>query len=91
MTATDAGTGNFAPLTTGLIGYWRLEEGSGSTIHDLTSNHNDGTLGGLNAPFEPTWTASGAPSLGGGLGFNGVRSTSDLAGRDRVVEGRWES
>ena len=26
-----------------------------------------------------------------GLGFNGVRSTSDLAGRDRVVEGRWES
>lgn len=28
----------------GLVGYWNMNEGSGSTITDLTSNNNDGTL-----------------------------------------------
>ena len=28
----------------GLIGYWRMEEGSGSTVADSSSNSNAGTL-----------------------------------------------
>jgi|GEM_PF-6530559 len=40
----------------GLVGYWRLNEGSGYTAFDQTSNHNDGSLyGGV------TWIASTAP------------------------------
>jgi hypothetical protein len=30
----------------GLIGYWKLNEGSGTTIHDSTANSNHGTLYG---------------------------------------------
>ncbi len=40
----------------GLVGYWRFNEGSGDTAFDQTSNHNDGTLhGGV------TWVISTAP------------------------------
>ncbi len=28
----------------GLVGYWQFNEGSGTTTHDATSNHDDGTL-----------------------------------------------
>jgi PKD repeat protein len=38
----------------GLVGYWRLDEGSGTTAHDATSLQNDGTIVGA------TWTSSGA-------------------------------
>ncbi|MEJ6505647.1 MAG: T9SS type A sorting domain-containing protein, partial [Crocinitomicaceae bacterium] len=30
----------------GLVGYWNFEEGSGTTVFDLTSNANNGTLNG---------------------------------------------
>src|SRR5262249_34226818 len=40
-------------------------EGSGTTAHDSTSSHNDGTLGGIGVNFEtsriPTWVSSAAP------------------------------
>jgi len=39
----------------GLIGYWRLDEGSGTTANDATSNDNHGTL--INSP---SWVWSGA-------------------------------
>ena len=35
-------TGNEA----GLVGYWNFNEGTGSTVTDLTSNGNDGTING---------------------------------------------
>jgi hypothetical protein len=34
------------PTTAGLIGYWRLNEGTGSTAFDSHSNGNDGTITG---------------------------------------------
>jgi len=40
---------------TGLVGYWRLDEGSGTTTNDATSNSNNGTL--VNSP---SWVWSGA-------------------------------
>ena len=34
---------------TGLVGYWKLDEGTGSTIQDSSGNNNIGTL--INGPF----------------------------------------
>jgi hypothetical protein len=31
---------------TGLIGYWKFDEGTGTTTSDATSNHDDGTISG---------------------------------------------
>ena len=39
------------PLARGLVGYWLINEGSGSIINDLSGNGNTGTLLG------PTWKA----------------------------------
>jgi hypothetical protein len=52
---------------TGLQGYWRFDEGTGSTTHDATSNGNDGTLIG----FDTTtcWVASTA-ALGVGTSYS---------------------
>jgi hypothetical protein len=55
----------------GLVAYYRLEAGSGQTAADLTSNHNDGTLGGLGIPSRVT---TGLPSVtgdAGALSFDG--------------------
>ncbi|GEM_PF-3901780 len=40
----------------GLVGYWRLDEGSGTTVEDLSGNGNTGTL--VNGPM---WVPSDAP------------------------------
>ncbi len=41
---------------TGLAGYWKFEEGVGTTAYDLTSNNNDGVLTDLAATGVPLWT-----------------------------------
>lgn len=51
----------------GLLGYWRLDEGVGDVVADLTGR-NHGRLGsaiGVDAA-DPTWGSSGAPSCGAG-------------------------
>jgi len=40
------------PDSSGLQGYWKLNEGSGSTVDDLTSSNNNGTISG--ATWEQT-------------------------------------
>jgi hypothetical protein len=40
----------------GLVGYWRLDDGAGSTVNDATPNHNSGSL--LN---NPTWIVTVTP------------------------------
>ena len=45
-------------------GYWKLDEGSGSTAADSSGNGHPGTL-----VSSPTWTTG---ELGGGLAFNGT-------------------
>lgn len=42
---------------TNLVGYWNLDDGSGTTVDDLTSNDNDGTFV---SGHEPSWVTSGA-------------------------------
>jgi hypothetical protein len=45
----------------GLIGYWPLDEGSGTTGHDLTAAGNHATLGDGNPNNVPTWVIDGPP------------------------------
>jgi hypothetical protein len=46
-----------------LVGYWKLNDGSGQTVYDATTNHNDGTLGASSGSGsdDPTWVTSTAP------------------------------
>jgi Concanavalin A-like lectin/glucanases superfamily len=46
-----------------LVGYWKLNEGSGQTVYDATANDNDGTLGSSSGSGsdDPTWVTSTAP------------------------------
>ncbi len=51
------------PLTgteTGLIGYWRFDEGSGDYITDTSGHVPNAILGGGNSAQSPTWVPSGA-------------------------------
>jgi hypothetical protein len=51
----DAGPPDTAPavdLTTGLVGRWKLDEGTGTTTADSSGNGNNGTIAG-----NPTWPA----------------------------------
>jgi len=55
------GTGELA----GLVGWWKLDETSGSSAKDSSDNDNNGTLVG-----SPQWQASGG-KIGGALLFDG--------------------
>ena len=43
----------------GLVGYWRFEEGSGTTVEDLSGNGNDGTFAPISGDTTalPTWSS----------------------------------
>ncbi|MDH7598639.1 MAG: LamG domain-containing protein [Sedimentisphaerales bacterium] len=47
-----------------LVGWWRLDEGSGNIAYDSSGNGNDGTINGT-----PVWVEG---KLGGALQFNGI-------------------
>lgn len=53
--------------TAGLVCYWKLDDGSGSTALDSSGSGNNGKL--LN---NPTWTAA---KINGGLLFNGINNS----------------
>ncbi len=55
-----------SPLGT-QIGYWKFDEGYGTTAHDSTVNEDNGTLSGST---KPSWTDSG--KFGRALSFNGT-------------------
>jgi parallel beta-helix repeat protein len=48
---------------TGLIGYWKFDEGTGTTAYDSSGNNNDGTIYGA------TWTSG---KIGNALQFDGI-------------------
>lgn len=54
----------------GLVGYWPLDEGSGTETYDASANANNGVL--INAP---TW---GTGKVGADLTFNGTSQAVDL-------------
>jgi hypothetical protein len=57
----------------GLVAWWKLDESSGTTAFDATTNHFDGTL--INAP---TWQPAGG-HFNGALQFNGTNNRVDVA------------
>ena len=59
-----------APPTSGLVAYWKFNEGSGTTTADSTTPHSNGTLLG-----NPTWTTG---TVEGALQFNGSTSRVDI-------------
>ncbi|MCK5270801.1 MAG: hypothetical protein KAJ46_08455 [Sedimentisphaerales bacterium] len=64
-----AGTAD-ADITTGLQGYWPLNEGTGTTTADASGNENHGTFAGT-----PTWDI-GPEGFGNALFFD-VGPSSD--------------
>jgi hypothetical protein len=59
-------------LTSGLVGWWQLNEGSGSTANDSSGNGNNGTL-----TNGPTWTSG--RNGNNALNFNGVNAYIPLS------------
>ena len=59
-----------APYDISLVGYWNLNEGSGTITHDLSGNGNNGILAN-----STTW---GTGKFGNGLNFNGVSDNVNL-------------
>ena len=59
-----------SPPTNGLLGWWKLDEGSGSTAAVATTPASNGTLLG-----SPTWTTG---KVNGALLFNGSTSRVDI-------------
>jgi hypothetical protein len=49
----------YASADSGLVGYWRMNEGMGQTAGDLTPNGNDGRLGSTAGadPADPLWVS----------------------------------
>ncbi|MGC8990307.1 MAG: LamG-like jellyroll fold domain-containing protein, partial [Verrucomicrobiia bacterium] len=63
---------------TGLVGYWRLDEGKGEMAADSSGHSNDGWLGEGAAANAPVWVGSGAP-----VGHKQVRVVyQDVGGMD---------
>ena len=62
------------PLTDGLVGYWKLDDASGTTATDSSGNGNNGTL-----TNGPTW---GTGQVNGGVVFDG---TDDYVTANRTM------
>jgi len=84
--ATDA-AGNFSPysntatastlsVVTGLVAAYSFDEGSGTTVTDLSGNNNNGTVSNT------TWT--GAAKYGNALVFNGSSSRVNINDSDTL-------
>ena len=63
--------------TSGLVGYWKFDEGNGTTAGDSSGYGNTGTL--LPSGSEPTWTSG---KVGEALSFDGV---DDYVGVSQVL------
>src|SRR5579884_201605 len=53
---------SFSGVQPGLLAYYHLNEGVGSTAHDVSGNGHDGTV--QNAKYGVAWAQSAPPSLG---------------------------
>ena len=69
------------PLQTGLINYWKFDEGAGSTLTDTGPPGISTDNGTLQA--SPTWLTGRAGKFNGGLQFNGT----NRYGKCRAVNG----
>jgi len=68
--AWDNGANAWNVLDESLVGYWSLDEGSGTTAHDLSGNGNHGTIYGA------TWTTG---KYGKALSFDGINDYVEVS------------
>jgi hypothetical protein len=74
-------------ITTELVGYWKLDEGAGTTASDSSGNNNTGTL--TNGPI---WTVG---KINNALSFNGanqsviVNNSVNLSGMSGLTISTW--
>ncbi|MHB8483878.1 MAG: LamG-like jellyroll fold domain-containing protein [Nitrospiria bacterium] len=77
-TSTDGGSNSvlyetgtnltLSPISdSGLVGWWKLNDGNGNTVQDSSGNNHPGTLGGSSLP---TWQAGASCKLSSCLSFN---------------------
>lgn len=82
----DFGAGDYDPLTDGLVGYWKLDETTGTTIYD-SAGPNDGTVNQIDPASD-----SVAGKVGTALYFDGVNDYIDTTNGgelDVVNNGDW--
>lgn len=85
-------TNVFQPLAIdeiGLVGYWRMDEGSGSLISDLTSNKNDISI---DVSSSLTWSSETYPTgsfITGDEGWRLITSPSNGLSYAQILEGVW--
>ncbi len=69
-----------------LKGYWRFDEGSGTTAYDQTANDNDGTLTNMDAADWVTSTAAIGDKSNVGTGTSNLSENADVP-----VDITWDS
>ncbi|MFA6495470.1 MAG: LamG domain-containing protein, partial [Candidatus Paceibacterota bacterium] len=62
--------------TSGLVGYWNFDEGSGTIAKDTSGNGRNGTLVNFLFSGESNWVVG---KVGGGLSFNGINNYVDTS------------
>ncbi len=63
-------------LSDGLVGYWKMDEGTGTSVADLSGNNNSGTLSNA------TWTNG---KFGSGINFDGNSDVVILTGSSTIM------
>jgi hypothetical protein len=56
-------------MDSGLVGWWKLNEGTGTSVYDSSGNGNTGTLAGSTLP---TWNTTNLKLYNSDLSFNGT-------------------
>src|SRR3989344_7825727 len=62
-------------FTRGLVGYWSMDEGKGTTTADISGNNNTGIF--ITAASSPAWTQG---KVNGGLSFDGTDNYAQATG-----------
>jgi len=85
--ARAATTGSCAPITNGLVGWWKLDDGSsGTTPTTVADSSGSGNTGGTQG--SPTWTSSG--KIGNALTLNGTSQAVNVATSSTLeMSGSW--
>ncbi len=70
------------PLAHGLVGFWLMNEGSGSGAYDISGKNNHGTLTNMTINSQSSgWSGS---KFGGGISFDGYNNYVDCGSNDNL-------
>ena len=93
-------TTNFIPFLgelpdTNTIGLWRCNEGSGTTIHDVSPNHNNGSIVGTTYSWSqdvpPPRLVASYPFSGNGIDSSGEGNNATAYGGSTLISDRFGS